>query len=267
MIETESGTYARLSAISATLNEIRRAEPNPLHSREDEVVSFVEQLQAVGSDIQALLHERGAGLAPTESAALERKLGTIDAVVRRQVLLVGRRVAGGERETSLDILHAIFKLGRPIEKPLDGKYRGDFVAACLFRPLDVTGRAFSRLWFPWLGKRFDAGSQTGLNMFTPGVRFAGRLFWPTFSDYRPGEDGMLLAFDFTTYSAPGVQDPKIETLKLDYDLPTNPRFLVRTVLDEITQITSNYYLGKAFLRGSDGGYKLAAFFAVRKWEE
>jgi hypothetical protein len=77
----------------------------------------------------------------------------------------------------------------------------------------------------------------------------------------------LLAFDFTTYSGMGIQDPEVSTLKLDYDLPTNPRFLVKTVLDEVTQITGNYYLGKAFLRGKDGGHKLAAFFALRRWEE
>jgi hypothetical protein len=55
-------------------------------------------------------------------------------------------------------------------------------------------------------------------------------------------------------------------LKLDYDDDSNPAFLIRTVLDELAQVSGDYYLGKAFLKVR-WGYKLAAFFALRGYDQ
>ena len=258
-----AGTLTPQAAL-ASLRAAREFEPHPLHPGPGEVERYVSRLQQADQAMRELVSD--GVVVGEELSLLKGKRAQIDAAVRRQALLSGRRGAS-DRQGALDTLNAIFKLGLPLDRPLDGKHRGDLVMLCLFPPLDATGRTISRFWFPWLGKRFDAGSQTGLNLFTPSAKIVGRRMWPSFSDYRPYAQGILTAFDFTTYSGMGIEDPEVSTLKLDYDLPTNPRFLVKTVLDEVTQITGNYYLGKAFLRRKDGSHKLAAFFALRRWEE
>jgi hypothetical protein len=92
----------------------------------------------------------------------------------------------------------------------------------------------------------------------------GRIFWPFYSDWKPYRPGYYTGFKFDTYTGEGVDNPEVSTLKLDYDNPGNPRLLVRSVLDELVQITGGYYLGKAMLRGAGARYKLAAFFALRR---
>ena len=73
-----------------------------------------------------------------------------------------------------------------------------------------------------------------------------------------------VAFLFNTYLGPGVDDPELEVLKLDYDNDANPSFLIRTVLDELVQVSGDYYLGKAFMKMRKV-YKLVAFFALRRY--
>jgi hypothetical protein len=117
---------------------------------------------------------------------------------------------------------------------------------------------------PWKGKRFRPQTSDGDNIFESGVRMVGRVLWPTFTGYRPYRRGLVTAFNFNTSVGPGVHNPELSTLKLDYGRADNPRFLVRSVLDELVQITGNYYLGKALLYGAGGKYRLAAFFALQK---
>jgi len=264
MIEVNRDSLTGIVPALASLREARKHEPHPLHPRPGEVERYVAMLQEADREFAALL-AGSIGQDDPETNLLRAKQAQISAAVRRQALLVGRR-AGTDREATIRTLNGLFKLGCPIDIPLDGKHRGDLVALCLYPPLDAVGRAFLRFYMPWLGKRFDAGSQTGDNVLVKSARVVGHAFWPTFTDYRPLNDETVTAFDFTTYSGPGVQDLEIPTLKLDYELPTNPRFLIRSVLDEVTMITSNYYLGKVFLRTGKGDYRLAGFFAVRKWE-
>src|SRR5207253_1708144 len=109
-----------------------------------------------------------------------------------------------------------FKMGLPLGEPMAGRFKGDLVTICLFEPLDTVGRVLQRLWLPWLGKRFLAATRSGDNIFTPSAKYVGRLFWPLFSDYRPYEKGLITAFDFHTYTGPGVQNPGVDTVKLDY---------------------------------------------------
>ena len=109
-------------------------------------------------------------------------------------------------------------------------------------------------------------NSTGDNVFTPSAPRVGRLFWPFFSDYHPYRPGLYTAFLFNTYEGPGIEDPELTVLKLDYDNDSNPAFLIRTVLDELAQVSGDYYLGKAFLKVRRG-YKLAAFFALRRYDQ
>lgn len=251
----------------------RQHEPHPLYARRDEVVRYVQMIQAADTALARAAGIAGAGrsvapharhtLPPGELRMLRRRRASADAAVARQVLLAARRLPADHAE-SIETLNAIFMLGHAPEPPLDGVYSGQFVASVLFAPLDAFGRFAARLWMPWKGKRFDARAGCGDNIFESGVRIMGRLWWPAFSDYRPYRRGLVTAFKFTTYVGPGIRCPEVSSLKLDYDRPDNPRFLVRRVLDEVVQITGNYYLGRAFLRRPSGGYRLTAFFALQE---
>jgi hypothetical protein len=227
-------------------------------------VRFVSELQAAHLELGRVLE--GNSLATAEELSVMRKRKAIDAAIRRQVLLAGRRM-GSDRKGSIATLNALFRLGGAPNPALNGRFAGDLVSPALFAPLDSFGRLFTRLWLPWLGKRFFSDEQRGDNVFNKSASVVGHLFWPSFSDYRPYQPGLVTAFDFKTYTGPGVHDPGTGTLKLDYSDASNPALLVRQVLDELVQITSGYYLGKAYLTTRDGDYRLAAFFALRHYEE
>src|SRR3989344_7704126 len=65
----------------------------------------------------------------------------------------------------------------------------------------------------WLGKKFNAGAQTGINVFE-------------------NKNGQAEKYPFKTYTGKGVRDKEIEVFKIDYDTPENP-FWLRFILDEI----------------------------------
>lgn len=76
----------------------------------------------------------------------------------------------------------------------------------------------------WLGKEFDINTQTGINLFMQNGK-------------------QVKQYPFKTYTGNGLTDPKLQVLKLDYNLPENPLYL-RLVVDELVQITPGKYLGK-----------------------
>lgn len=80
----------------------------------------------------------------------------------------------------------------------------------------------------WVGKSFDAASNSGINLFNDKGALARRL-------------------PFTTYKGNGLSDPDLEVLKIDYNTPENP-FYVRFVLDEIVEVSPGRYLGKVYIR-------------------
>ncbi|MDQ3928165.1 MAG: hypothetical protein M3328_03345, partial [Chloroflexota bacterium] len=143
-----------------------------------------------------------------------------------------------------------------------GPYRGDMLTSTLLGPLDSYGRFVARFWLPWKGKRFDPTTSTGYNYLTPGGRRAARLTWPLYKHPHHAENGLYRYFNFNISIGQAVGAPGVTVLKLDYNLPENPLFLVRSVLDELVQISGGYYLGKAYLRSRHGNYRLAAFFGL-----
>lgn len=80
----------------------------------------------------------------------------------------------------------------------------------------------------WKGKNFNAAENTGVNIFL--------------------EKGQQVRrYQFKTYTGKGLQDPSIDVLKIDYNIPQNP-FWARIVLDEIVQTKPGHYLGKLHVR-------------------
>ncbi|MEK7505934.1 MAG: hypothetical protein AAB597_03530, partial [Patescibacteria group bacterium] len=66
----------------------------------------------------------------------------------------------------------------------------------------------------WLGKKFEASKQTGINIF------------------KNKDGGQKEKYPFKTYIGKGVRDKEIEVLKIDYNVPENP-FWLRYSLDEV----------------------------------
>jgi hypothetical protein len=247
------------SQAAAPAGVVLKRVPPPDPAQPAEVVRYVQTLQ----EIDRHLEEAWAGADGLTQGLIAERRALVDTAIARQVARAGRR-AGAHRADSFAALHGIFNLGRAPGAELDGNYRGQFTTLTLFEPLDSVARALLRVWKPWLGKRFHAATADGDNMFTARDEIVGRVLWPLYDDYQPFRPGQVTAFRFNTYLSPGVQDSALTTLKLDYDRPDNPGFLVRWVLDELVRISAGYYLGKAHLRLATGNYHLAAFFALRK---
>jgi hypothetical protein len=117
---------------------------------------------------------------------------------------------------------------------------------------------------PWQGKTFDRTSMTGRNRFRPDVRAPMRAVWPSYVPLYADAD-RVEAFEFHNRVAPGALDPSIQVLKIDYDIEGNPRFIIRSILDELVQIEDGLYLGKVLLRWQ-GGFRSTGFFSLRQIE-
>ena len=89
----------------------------------------------------------------------------------------------------------------------------------------------------WLGKKFNPADSSGINVFDKG-------------------GARVEKYPFKTYASSG-------TLKIDYNVPTNP-FWVRPILDEIVQIAPGQYFGKLTLRIIPGYPFTLAFFELIK---
>lgn len=264
MVKMVSAAYAPAVPVSELMRAAKALEPHPLHAEPEEVRGYVEAMQRVDRALASVVEDGVDSISGGEMELVRRKRATANAAVARQITLAGRRLAT-DREGTIATLNALFKLGGAPDIALDGQFRGQLVTTTMFPALDAYARFMNRLWMPWLGKRFQAAESRGDNLFLPGARLAGHIMWPTFSDYRKQPSGHYTAFVFKTYTGAGVADPDVSTLKLDYSDASNPAFMVRGVLDELVQLTGDYYLGKAYLSKRGGGYRLAAFFALRTW--
>jgi hypothetical protein len=141
------------------------------------------------------------------------------------------------------------------------------VALCLFRTLQLEGsekqQAFLKGTVPnpplngfysgsvsgpkvsWLGKRFNADTETGINMFANSV------------------SGNKERFPFKTYTGKSVRGGKTDVLTIDYNLPENP-FWLRFILDEIVEATPGQYLGKLHVLLIPGYPFTLAFFELAR---
>jgi hypothetical protein len=153
----------------------------------------------------------------------------------------------------------MFARGVPPEPPLDGRYDGALLHLALGPGGDLLFGALLRLWMPWLGKRFDAESATGENVFDMSAYRVGERLTPAaFRAWWPEDAFSYRALRFRTSVTSGRLDPGLEVLRIDYDLPENPP-LLRRIVDELVAVQAGVYLGQAILRRGSGGRRLAWF--------
>jgi hypothetical protein len=160
---------------------------------------------------------------------------------------------------SVTELEGAFARGVPPDPVLDGRYDGALLHLTLGPGADVLLEGLLRLWLPWLGKRFDAASASGENVFDMSAYRAGERLTPAaYRAWWPEDVSSYRALRFTTSAGAGRLDPGLEVVRIDYDLPENPPLLGR-IVDELVAVQPGVYLGQAILRRGSSGRRLAWF--------
>jgi hypothetical protein len=165
-----------------------------------------------------------------------------------------------DRPAGLAALETVFAGGR-VPGQLRGPLRGSVVASTVGHGLDPLFDALTSWWLPWKGKTFDPDADEGRNLLTPGVR---RLLRVTLPKYRTVDEpgGSTGAFRFLTSTGPSAFVPGVDVLRIDYrDVPENPRWPIRHILDELVMVDENRYLGQALLEYR-GALRRAAWFSL-----
>jgi hypothetical protein len=165
------------------------------------------------------------------------------------------------RAWAIDRLNSLFAEGRTPES-LDGFLPGGLVTPTLWGPTDAVGRRVTALYMPWLGKRFESSAESGINVLEANARLPMKVLWPSYEAEVVTEE-RIEAFRFATRVGPGVLDPDVNVLKIDYDSDANPGFIIRRILDELVQISDDLYLGKALYR-TKKGWRPLLFFTLER---
>jgi len=166
------------------------------------------------------------------------------------------------RSAGKSALNERFRSGGPPDPPLDGRTSGELIRLEIAPGVSQLFGALLSTRMPWQGKTFDAATSRGDNIFTRGSLPVARLFSPGYRGFRGDGPKTYRAFAFRTYIAAGREDTDREVLKIDYDLPENPKVTVRRVLDELVQVADGAYLGKAHVKWWWGRWQRVAFFVL-----
>lgn len=180
-----------------------------------------------------------------------------------RALAAARELAGRDNDAGLVALDRLFRTGAPPSPALNGRYHGSLLALDIAPVLTELVGAITARWLPWQGKTFTAAKQSGDNIFSRDSLRLAHIYWPRYSGYQDDGPDTYRAFRFRTYLAPGLDDPDLQVLKIDYDPPENPAATIRRVLDELVQIDDGLYLGKAHMRWWWGRWQRVAFFSLQ----
>ena len=165
-----------------------------------------------------------------------------------------------DRSWALAELETAF-LGGSAPERLDGPRRGRLLTTTFGYGLDGVAGAMARLWMPWRGKTFDPEAGDGRNLFTTGARPMIRLLWPDYRGVLPDAPRRITAFRFVTGVGSSAFFPDLRVLRIDYDLPENPAWPLRRILDELVRLDEGVYLGQALLHWR-GRFRRAAWFSL-----
>ncbi|MBD2436933.1 hypothetical protein [Nostoc sp. FACHB-110] len=181
----------------------------------------------------------------------------------RDELEAARKLLKYNQKGGMVALDNIYRQGVVPNPLLHGRYWGEFLTANFNPVVDSWLDIVTKFWLPWQGKVFDANTNTGDNIFTNDGLLLGKIIWPFYERYIPDTRGRSLAFSFHSSISQSLLEPDIEVLSLNFNLPENPRFLIRDLVDQLVQIDENLYLGKAILKHPNGGWFCAAYFTLK----
>jgi hypothetical protein len=157
-------------------------------------------------------------------------------------------------------LDELFRGGAAPDPQPDGMHPGRLVTMSVTRPTDAVVRSIAGLYMPWLGKSFDAETQSGINVLAANARTPMKALWPRYTPVREFAD-RIECFPFSTRIEGGAVDPELQVLKIDYDSEANPDFIIRRILDELVQVDDGLYLGKILFR-TKHSWKPIGFFSL-----
>lgn len=165
-----------------------------------------------------------------------------------------------DRPAGIETLDRLFRIGS-VPAP-NGRYEGDLVGLSTGLLSDPFFDWITRIYLPWLGKTFDAATEVGDNVFVDNAwsKVSGKLGWPEYRVKSDDPPGTIRVFPFRSYVSPGIEDPDIQVLKLDYSHSPNP-LPIRRVVDELVELPGGYLLGKAHMRGLRV-FRRVAFFGL-----
>jgi hypothetical protein len=229
-------TQVEADQLIAALNDLRESEPDPFKATPEAVEAYVRSVQ----DLISRAERAGFDGFNEAQAAYIRE------AAMRQVRFAHARLET-DRHVAIETLSRLFRLGKPPVKA-NGRYVGELVALSTGLLSDPFFEWMTRIYLPWLGKTFDAEAQTGDNVFKDNTwsKATEKIGWP---EYRvQDEPGVVRVFPFRTYIAPGIEDPDVSVLKIDYAGSPNP-LPVRRIVDEVVELPGGYILGKAHMRG------------------
>jgi hypothetical protein len=180
----------------------------------------------------------------------------IDTLTSAEVLLREDRARG------IAALQTLFRAGIPPQPELHGRYRGKLLVLDIAPGMTGLAELLVRAWMPWRGKIFDSARARGANIFTRDSFALANVYWPLYRGYVGDGPDTYQAFQFRTWHGRGLFDADRQVLKIDYDLPPNPRRTIRRVLDELVQLSEGSYLGKAHLHWWWGSWQTVAYFTL-----
>jgi hypothetical protein len=151
----------------------------------------------------------------------------------------------------------MFAGGQPPARRDLGRLEGDFLAFTVAPGADRALLAAHRRVRPWLGK--DIEVSRGENRLSPMAARLARLAFRRAA--RPVGDGEGRGFPFAAAVAPSLVVPGLPVLRIDYDVPENPR-PVRRILDELVELPSGVILGHGLVRAR--GVRRFCWFCL--WE-
>jgi hypothetical protein len=206
-------------------------------------------------------------------AAMEPRGGSAASLLGELRELSATKPARAQRETwawiqdlgrsrQVGELAELFALGTA-PQGLDGATDGILVTTTIHPLVDALARGITALWMPWSGKRFDAVAVRGDNRIVGSASLPAKLIWPRYSMRPSGEERS--AFDFETAVEPGMVEPAVDVMKIDYaPVEQNPSFIIRRIRDELVELVPDTYLGRILWRTGDGGHSLIGYFALRQ---
>jgi hypothetical protein len=205
-----------------------------------------------------------AAVSVPERVAQLRDLAATDAVAAQDVTWAWFQRLGAatvaDREGASAQLAELFGCGTP-SQGIDGPTDGILVAPLIHPRVDAFLRALTSHYMPWSGKSFDPRTQTGTNRLVSSVRVIGKLLWPLYKT-RPAASGRL-AFDFETRVERGAAAPDVDVFVIDYaPVQSNPRFVIRSIRDELVEIVPGTHLGR-ILYATKSGYSNIGYFALK----
>ena len=192
-----------------------------------------------------------------------KQAGDVSLEAAETYVQAAQRCLDGDRAAGLAALDDIFRCGS-VPRP-DGRHRGELVALDVAPGLTPLLDWLTARWLPWQGKIFDRAAARGENVFTRDSYVPARVLWPLYRHYSDDGPATYRAFQFRTSVGPSRADSEHDVLRLDYDLPANPRLTVavRRVLDELVEVADGYYLGRAYVHWYWGAWSPVAYFALR----